>query len=93
MAMQGTSTHDQDELEEVFSSHQESEAMVVKGLLDSEGIEAIMISREAPQDVLPGVGPIAVLVNPGEAEHARQIIAEQISPGDGPEEEFSEEES
>ena len=95
MATESVSAHEHDELEEVFSTMQESEAMVVQGLLESEGIEAMTISREAPQDVLPGVGSIAVLVNPEHAVRAREIISEQMSSGpeDLSEEEHSSEES
>jgi hypothetical protein len=32
---------------------QDSEALVVKGLLDSAGIDSVIVSREAPQEVLP----------------------------------------
>ena len=35
-----------------------------------------MINREAPQDVLPGVGGVIVQVNPAQAEEARNIIEE-----------------
>jgi hypothetical protein len=62
------------ELVEVFDTKQESEAMVVHGLLTSAGIDSIVATLEAPQDVLPGVGGISVRVNPAQAEEARQII-------------------
>ncbi|HKR94154.1 MAG TPA: hypothetical protein VJW55_02265 [Candidatus Angelobacter sp.] len=44
------------ELVEVFDTMQESEAMVVHGLLTSAGIESIVTNLQAPQDVFPGVG-------------------------------------
>jgi hypothetical protein len=62
------------ELVQVFDTMQESEAMVVHGLLTSAGIESIVANLEAPQDVLPGVGGISVRVNPAQAEEARRII-------------------
>ena len=34
--------------------------MVVRGLLESAGIDAIIQNREAPQDILPGVGGVVV---------------------------------
>ena len=62
------------ELVEVFDTKQESEAMVVHGLLTSAGIESVVANLEAPQDILPGVGGISVRVNPAQAEEARRII-------------------
>jgi hypothetical protein len=62
------------ELVQVFDTMQESEAMVVHGLLTSAGIESIVANLEAPQDVLPGVGGISVRVNLAQAEEARRII-------------------
>lgn len=62
------------ELVEVFDTKQESEAMVVQGLLTSAGIESILANLEAPQDVLPGVGGISVRVNASQEEEARRLI-------------------
>jgi hypothetical protein len=62
------------ELVEVFDTMQESEAMIVHGLLTSAGIESVVTNLEAPQDVLPGVGGISVRVNAAQAESARQLI-------------------
>ncbi len=64
------------ELVTVFDTFQESEAQVVHSLLTSAEIESIVINREAPQDVLPGVGGVIVQVNPAQAEEARNIIEE-----------------
>ncbi len=63
-----------EELVIVFDTDQESEAMVVRGLLESAGIEAIISGYDAPQDVLPGVGGVTVRVAPEDAEEARQLI-------------------
>ncbi|HKD13701.1 MAG TPA: DUF2007 domain-containing protein [Candidatus Angelobacter sp.] len=63
------------ELVEVFVTQQESEAMVVHGLLESGGIESAVITGEA-QDVLAGVGGMAIRVSPEEADEARRIIEE-----------------
>lgn len=69
--------HDADpELVEVFDTQQESEAMVVHSLLESAGIASIISNREAPQDILPGVGGVVVRVNPAQADEARRIIEE-----------------
>ncbi|HET9167018.1 MAG TPA: DUF2007 domain-containing protein [Candidatus Angelobacter sp.] len=62
------------ELVEVFDTMQESEAMVVHGLLTSAGIESVVANLQAPQDVFPGVGGISVRVNPAQEEEARQLI-------------------
>jgi len=63
-----------EELVKVFDTEEESEAMVVRGLLESAGIDAIIQNREAPQDILPGVGGVVVLVREDQAEEARQTI-------------------
>jgi len=70
-----------EELVAVFDTDQESEAMVVRGLLESAGIEAIITAFDAPQDVLPGVGGVVVRVSPHEADDARQIIEEYRTHG------------
>lgn len=62
------------ELIAVFDTMQESEAMVVHGLLTSAGIESMVTNLQAPQDVLPGVGGISVRVNPAQEAEARSII-------------------
>lgn len=62
------------ELVKVFDTEQESEAMVVRGLLESAGVESMMRSLDAPQDVLSGVGGIIIEVREGQAEEARRII-------------------
>lgn len=62
------------ELVKVFDTDQESEAMVVQGLLESEGIESVLVSLEAPQDVLPGVGGVVLQVSEDQAERALELI-------------------
>lgn len=80
-----------DELVDVFGSKEESEAMVVRGLLESAGIECLVTALEAPQDVLPGVGGLVVRVPADRAEEARRLIAEsQVTlPGEAETAEFS----
>jgi Putative prokaryotic signal transducing protein len=68
--------NDHDELVKVFDTEEESEAMVVRGLLESAGIDAIIQNREAPQDILPGVGGVVVMVRPDQAVEALQTIDE-----------------
>ena len=60
----------------VFDTQQESEAMVVQGLLTSAGIESVVNSFEADQALWPGVGGVGVFVNPSQADEARRIIEE-----------------
>jgi hypothetical protein len=62
------------ELVEVFDTMQESEAMVVHGLLTSAGIESVVANLQAPQDVFPGVGGMSVRVSPAQEEEARRLI-------------------
>jgi hypothetical protein len=62
------------ELVEVFDTLQESEAMVIHGLLTSAGIESIVANLLAPQDLFPGVGGLSVRVNPAQEAEARRII-------------------
>ncbi|HJW99654.1 MAG TPA: DUF2007 domain-containing protein [Terriglobales bacterium] len=65
------------ELVPVFDTSDEAEALVVQGLLDSNGIESLLTNRDAPQDVLPGVGGVLLRVRPSDADEARAIIEEQ----------------
>jgi hypothetical protein len=71
-----------EELIEVFGSKEESEAMVVSGLLESAGIDCMVTATEAPQDVLPGVGGTVVKVAEEDAEEARRIIEEALAGGE-----------
>jgi hypothetical protein len=64
----------QAELVKVFDTEQESEAMVVQGLLESAGIESLISSLDAPQEILPGVGGVIVQVRPDQADEARKMI-------------------
>ncbi len=80
-----------DALVTVFDTEQESKAMVVQGLLESEGIESILTNLDAPQDVLPGVGGVVLQVNPEKAEEARRLIDDYRNSALEPDEEVSEE--
>jgi hypothetical protein len=60
----------------VFDAERESEAMVVKGLLDSFGIDADMTSIDAVQETFPGVGGAIILVREEDAARARKTIEE-----------------
>lgn len=63
-------------LVQVFDTHQESEALVIQGLLSSAGIETLITALQAPQDVLPGVGGVIIRVAAEHADEARRIIAD-----------------
>lgn len=65
----------------VFETEQESEAMVVQSLLESAGIEVLVTSFDAPQDILPGVGGMALRVREDQAEEARAVLAEYKDKG------------
>ena len=81
-------------LVKVFDTDVESEAMVVRGLLESAGIPAVMSNREAPQDILPGVGGVILLVREEQAEEAEAMIREfREHPATAEDERLSEEEA
>jgi hypothetical protein len=65
-----------EKLVRVFDTEQESEALIVRGLLESSGIDAEVTSLDAPQDILPGVGGTVVLVREEDAAEARRLIEE-----------------
>jgi hypothetical protein len=67
----------------VFDTERESEALVVKGLLDSAGIDADLTSIDAAQETFPGIGGVIILVREADAARARRIIEESLqSPSD-----------
>ena len=68
-----------DELVEIFDTQDEAEAMIIKGLLESEGIPALVSSLDATQMLYPGVGGIIVRVRADQAEEAKRIIDENRS--------------
>jgi hypothetical protein len=72
---------EESQLVRVFDSQDEAEAQVVRGLLESAGIEALLTGLDAPQEVLPGVGGVVLRVAPEQAEEARRMIAEHRSGG------------
>jgi len=65
-----------EKLVKVFDSEQESEAMVVKALLDSAGIESDLASASLLQDAFPSMGGMIILVREEDAARARALIAE-----------------
>jgi hypothetical protein len=72
-----------EKLVRVFDTEQESEALVVRGLLESAGIDCDLTSLDAQQDILPGVGGTIILVREEDAAGARRLIEEyRHAPGD-----------
>ncbi|HTW58061.1 MAG TPA: DUF2007 domain-containing protein [Terriglobales bacterium] len=69
-----------EKLVKVFDSEQETEALVVKGLLDSEGIESDLTSAMMVQDAFPGLGGTIILVREEDAEAAKRLIADYKQP-------------
>lgn len=69
-----------EKLVKVFDSEEESEALVVKGLLDSAGIDSDLMSGSLVQEMFPGLGGMVILVREEDAEEARKIIAEAQRP-------------
>jgi len=63
-----------EKLVKIFDTEQESEAMVVQGLLESAGIDSDLKSIDAVQDAFPGVGGTLILVREEDAEEAGKII-------------------
>ena len=69
---------------------QESEALVVKGLLESAGVDSDLTSASLVQDAFPGLGGMLILVREEDAEKARQLIEEyRRAPGEELSEDFS----
>jgi hypothetical protein len=65
-----------EKLVKIFDAERESEVLVVKGLLESSGIDCDVTALSAPQDTFPGVGGTIILVREEDAEAARRIITE-----------------
>ncbi len=65
---------------EVYQANSEPEAHVIKGLLESAGIESILqpSSISSLQNILvPGTGVVNVLVSEEDAEEARKLLEEE----------------
>ena len=63
----------EERLVKVFDAEQESEALVVRGLLEANGIESLARPNDLEQDLFP-VGGVAILVREEQAEEAKQLI-------------------
>ena len=83
------------ELVKIYSADSQLDAEVIKSILDSEGIPA-MLSGESCGQLLPGLfgcvgmGAVSVLVRPEDADVAREILADVRIEADMSEEEFPE---
>ena len=65
-----------EQLVKVFDTEQETEAMVVQGLLQSAGIDAYVQSLDATQNIYPGIGGVIVVVREDQAREASAMIEE-----------------
>jgi hypothetical protein len=65
-----------EKLVRVFDTEQGTEAMVVRGLLESADIDCDVTSLDAQQEILPGVGGTIILVREEDAAAARGLIEE-----------------
>jgi hypothetical protein len=75
-----------EELVKIFESEEESEALVVKGLLESAGIDSDVAPRSLSQKAFPNMGGTIILVREEDAETARRLIAEYKQSPDADEE-------
>jgi hypothetical protein len=64
-----------EKLVKIFDTEQESEAMVVKGLLDSAGIDNDITAAAMLQDMFPGMGGTIILVRGEDADRAQKLIS------------------
>jgi hypothetical protein len=65
-----------EQLVRVFESAQETEALVVKGLLESLSIESDLAPISLTQHAFPNMGGTMILVREEDAERARRLIVE-----------------
>ena len=74
-----------EQLEVVFTTNDDSEALVVKGLLEASGFQVAMRTPEAPIGVFPisssNLGQVRLSVRAEQAEEARRAIEESEEQG------------
>ena len=80
-----------EKLVKVFDAERESEALIVSGLLESNGIDNDVTSTDAAQNMYPGVGGNVILVREDQADEARKIIESYQRSDDTAEIDLSEE--
>ena len=78
-----------EKLVKVFESEEETEALVVKGLLESAGIDSDVAPLSLTQYAFPNIGGTIIVVREEDAEKARRLIAE-YKQGPEPDEEAEE---
>jgi len=69
-------------LVEVYRAFGEAEALIIKSLLESNGIHCLLKSHAAPSVhvfTVDGMGEYKVMVNENRAEEAKGLIGEQES--------------
>ena len=71
--MPDPSPNPNEKLVKVFDSEQETEALMVQGLLESAGIQSDLRGIDAAQNTYP-VGGVEILVREEDAEEAESII-------------------
>src|SRR5215813_10716829 len=81
-----------EKLVKVFDTELESEAIIVKGLLDSAGIDSDLTSASMVQETFPGLGGMIILVRQEDAEAARRVITEhhELAPSSDDDDETAE---
>jgi hypothetical protein len=70
-----------EKLVKVFDSEQESEALIVNGLLESAGIESDLTAASMVQDMFPGLGGMIILVRQEDAGTAKKLIEDYRQKG------------
>lgn len=63
-----------EKLIKVFDTEDESEGIVVQGLLEAAEIESDLRSVELTQNAFPGLGGVEILVREEDEEEAKKII-------------------
>lgn len=76
-----------EKLVNVFDSEEETEALVVKGLLESAGIESEVAPLSLTQYAFPNMGGTVIMVREEDAEQARRLIADYQQGSDEEDEE------
>ncbi|MGD9116718.1 MAG: DUF2007 domain-containing protein [Dehalococcoidia bacterium] len=67
-------------LVEVYRAYGEAEALIIKSLLDSNGIACILKSHAAPSVhvfTVDGMGEVKVMVEASKADAAKKLIGEE----------------
>lgn len=69
-------------LVEVYRASGEAEALIIKSLLESNGVACLLKSHAAPSVhvfTIDGMGEVKVMVEESKAEEARRLIGEEKS--------------